>query len=131
MFASLNCWFKVGKNPDYAGLLRGNEAGLRWGIWACSKLGCPRSRSGATVCIAETAVVMNATLDRGCCIEIARPTAHYNPTYVEEGILHYCVANNTPSAVACTSTLLLISETLPYLVKTTNTCKALTRAVRG
>src|ERR671919_368320 len=56
------------------------------------------------------------TIDQGGCIETARPTTHSDPTYVEEGVVHYCVAN-IPGAVARTSTLALTSATLPYLIK--------------
>ena len=45
-----------------------------------------------------------------------RATTHADPTYIEEGVVHYCVAN-IPGAVARTSTLALTSATLPYLVK--------------
>src|SRR5919107_492468 len=55
-------------------------------------------------------------IDQGGCIETARPTTHSEPTFVEEGVVHYCVAN-IPGAVARTSTLALTSVTLPYLVE--------------
>src|SRR5215204_4193885 len=61
-------------------------------------------------------VVADVAIDQGGCIETARPTTHSDPTYVEEGVVHYCVAN-IPGAVARTSTLALTSATLPYLVK--------------
>src|SRR5215216_3504595 len=64
-------------------------------------------------------VIVDVTLDQGGCIETARPTTHSDPTYVEEGVIHYCVAN-IPGAVARTSTLALTSVTLPYLVKIAN-----------
>src|ERR671912_223627 len=54
-------------------------------------------------------VVADVAIDQGGCIETARPTTHSDPTYVEEGVVHYCVAN-IPGAVARTSTL-------PYLIK--------------
>jgi alanine dehydrogenase len=54
--------------------------------------------------------------DQGGCFEISRPTTHSEPTYVEEGVIHYCVAN-IPGAVAGTSTLALTSVTLPYLLR--------------
>lgn len=60
-------------------------------------------------------VVVDIAIDQGGCIETSRPTTHSNPTYVEEGVVHYCVAN-IPGAVARTSTLALTSATLPYLV---------------
>jgi alanine dehydrogenase len=55
-------------------------------------------------------------IDQGGCIETSHATTHSDPTYVEEGVVHYCVAN-IPGAVARTSTLALTSATLPYLVK--------------
>ncbi|MDQ4062310.1 MAG: alanine dehydrogenase [Actinomycetota bacterium] len=61
-------------------------------------------------------VVVDVAVDQGGCIETSRPTTHSHPTYVEEGVVHYCVAN-IPGAVARTSTLALTSVTLPYLVK--------------
>ncbi|MBW0089173.1 alanine dehydrogenase [Pseudonocardia sp. KRD-184] len=61
-------------------------------------------------------VVVDIAIDQGGCFETSRPTTHSDPTYVEEGVTHYCVAN-IPGAVARTSTLALTSATLPYLVK--------------
>lgn len=61
-------------------------------------------------------VAVDVAIDQGGCIETARPTTHSEPTYVEEGVVHYCVAN-IPGAVARTSTLALTSATLPYLTK--------------
>jgi alanine dehydrogenase len=61
-------------------------------------------------------VVADVAIDQGGCIETARPTTHSDPTFVEEGVVHYCVAN-IPGAVARTSTLALTSATLPYLIK--------------
>jgi alanine dehydrogenase len=61
-------------------------------------------------------VVVDIAIDQGGCFETSRPTTHSVPTYVEEGVTHYCVAN-IPGAVARTSTLALTSATLPYLVK--------------
>src|ERR671915_179216 len=64
----------------------------------------------------DGSVVVDVAIDQGGCIETARPTTHSDPTYVEEGVVHYCVAN-IPGAVARTSTLALTSVTLPYLVR--------------
>ena len=60
-------------------------------------------------------VLVDVSIDQGGCFETSRPTTHSQPTYVEEGVTHYCVAN-IPGAVARTSTLALTSATLPYLV---------------
>ncbi|MGB8379651.1 MAG: alanine dehydrogenase [Dermatophilaceae bacterium] len=61
-------------------------------------------------------VVVDIAIDQGGCFETSRPTTHTDPTYIEEGVIHYCVAN-IPGAVARTSTLALTSATLPYLVR--------------
>jgi alanine dehydrogenase len=61
-------------------------------------------------------VAVDIAIDQGGCFETSRPTTHADPTYVEEGVVHYCVAN-IPGAVARTSTLALTSATLPYLVR--------------
>jgi alanine dehydrogenase len=63
----------------------------------------------------DGSVVVDVAVDQGGCIETSRPTTHSDPTYVEEGVVHYCVAN-IPGAVARTSTLALTSVTLPYLL---------------
>jgi alanine dehydrogenase len=60
-------------------------------------------------------VVVDIAIDQGGCFETSRPTSHSEPTYVEEGVVHYCVAN-IPGAVARTSTLGLTSATLRYVV---------------
>jgi alanine dehydrogenase len=64
----------------------------------------------------DGSVVADVAIDQGGCFETSRPTTHSEPTYVEEGVVHYCVAN-IPGAVARTSTLALTSVTLPYLIK--------------
>jgi alanine dehydrogenase len=61
------------------------------------------------------AVVVDVAVDQGGCFETSRPTTHANPTYVEEGVVHYCVAN-MPGAVAHTSTLSLNNATLPFVL---------------
>ena len=59
------------------------------------------------------AVVVDVAVDQGGCFETTHPTTHSQPTYIVEGIVHYCVAN-MPGAVAGTSTYALTNETLPY-----------------
>ena len=59
-------------------------------------------------------VAVDIAIDQGGCFETSRPTTHSDPTYVEEGVVHYCVAN-IPGAVARTSTMALTAATLPYL----------------
>ncbi len=61
-------------------------------------------------------VAVDIAIDQGGCFETSHATTHSNPTYVEEGVVHYCVAN-IPGAVARTSTLALTSATLPYLLQ--------------
>ncbi|HLN23026.1 MAG TPA: alanine dehydrogenase [Patescibacteria group bacterium] len=58
-------------------------------------------------------VVVDIAIDQGGCLETSRPTTHADPTYVEEGVVHYCVAN-MPGAVARTSTFALNNATLPF-----------------
>ena len=64
----------------------------------------------------DGSVVADIAIDQGGCFETSRPTTHSEPTYVEEGVVHYCVAN-IPGAVARTSTLALTSVTLPHLIR--------------
>ena len=64
-------------------------------------------------------VVVDVSVDQGGCIETCKPTTHENPTYVIEGVVHYCVAN-MPGAVPFTSTIALTNATLPYAVELAN-----------
>jgi alanine dehydrogenase len=59
-------------------------------------------------------VIVDVAIDQGGCAETSRPTTHAEPTYVEGGVVHYCVAN-MPGAVANTSTFALNNVTLPYV----------------
>tara|TARA_R110002096_G_scaffold316010_15_gene510422 strand:- start:2789 stop:3886 length:1098 start_codon:yes stop_codon:yes gene_type:complete len=59
-------------------------------------------------------VLVDIAVDQGGCIETARPTTHEKPVFVEEGVIHYCVAN-MPGAFARTSTQALTSVTFPYV----------------
>ena len=65
------------------------------------------------------AVIVDVAIDQGGCVETARPTSHSNPSYVEEGVVHYCVTN-MPGAVPHTSTLALTNSTFPYLLRLAN-----------
>ncbi len=58
-------------------------------------------------------VLVDIAIDQGGCFETSRPTTHSEPTYVEEGCVHYCVTN-MPGAVARTSTFALNNATLPF-----------------
>ena len=62
----------------------------------------------------EGTVLVDIAVDQGGCIETSRPTTHEDPIFVEEGVIHYCVAN-MPGAYARTSTQALTSVTLPYV----------------
>jgi alanine dehydrogenase len=61
-------------------------------------------------------VIVDVSIDQGGCFESSRPTTHQNPTYVEEGVVHYCVSN-MPGAVPRTSTFALNNATLPFILK--------------
>lgn len=61
-------------------------------------------------------VVVDVAVDQGGCIETCKPTTHDNPTYVVDGVIHYCVAN-MPGAVAQTSTWALTNTTMSYAVR--------------
>lgn len=65
------------------------------------------------------AVIVDIAVDQGGCFETTRPTTHTTPTFVEEGIVHYCVAN-MPGAVANTSTYALTNATAPYIMQLAN-----------
>ena len=69
--------------------------------------------------MAPGSVVVDVAVDQGGCIETTHPTTHSNPTFVVDGVIHYCVAN-MPGAVPRTSTYALSNATLPYMVKLAN-----------
>jgi alanine dehydrogenase len=60
-------------------------------------------------------VLVDIAIDQGGCFETSRPTTHAEPTYLEEGCVHYCVTN-MPGAVARTSTIALNNATLPFAI---------------
>ena len=62
----------------------------------------------------QGAVMVDVAIDQGGCFETSRPTTHAEPTYLLDGVLHYCVAN-MPGSVARTSTMALTNATLPYI----------------
>jgi alanine dehydrogenase len=61
------------------------------------------------------AVLVDVAIDQGGCFETSHPTTHDAPTYIEDGVVHYCVAN-MPGAVARTSTFALGNATLPFVL---------------
>lgn len=64
-------------------------------------------------------VLVDVSIDQGGCFETSRPTTHDDPTYIEENIVHYCVAN-MPGAVPRTSTFALNNATLPFIIALAN-----------
>ena len=64
-------------------------------------------------------VIVDVAIDQGGCFESSRPTTHDNPTYEEEGVVHYCVTN-MPGAVPRTSTFALKNATLPFILELAN-----------
>ncbi|MCW5959115.1 MAG: alanine dehydrogenase [Pyrinomonadaceae bacterium] len=77
--------------------------------------------------IPNGAVLVDVAVDQGGCFETTHATTHSNPTYYEEGVLHYCVAN-MPGAVPRTSTFALTNATLPYALALAN--KGFEKAIR-
>ena len=65
------------------------------------------------------AVIVDVAIDQGGCCETSRPTTHDDPTYIVDGVAHYCVAN-MPGAVARTSTFALNNATLPFAITIAN-----------
>jgi alanine dehydrogenase len=61
-------------------------------------------------------VIVDVAIDQGGCFETSRPTTHQEPTFVVEGVVHYCVTN-MPGAVGRTSTIALCNATLPYAAR--------------
>ena len=68
----------------------------------------PKMRTGA--------VVVDVGVDQGGCVETSRPTTHREPTFVVDGVVHYCVSN-MPGAVGRTSTQALCHATQPYVLR--------------
>jgi len=64
-------------------------------------------------------VLVDVAIDQGGCFETSKATTHGDPTFVVDGVVHYCVAN-MPGAVAKTSTLALTNATLPYALQIAN-----------
>jgi alanine dehydrogenase len=65
------------------------------------------------------AVMVDISIDQGGCFESSKPTTHDNPTFEEEGVIHYCVTN-MPGAVPLTATEALNKATLPYILELAN-----------
>jgi alanine dehydrogenase len=67
----------------------------------------------------QGAVIVDVAVDQGGCVETVKPTTHSNPTFVIDGVVHYCVAN-MPGAVGRTSTYALSNATGPWTVRIAN-----------
>jgi alanine dehydrogenase len=65
------------------------------------------------------AIIMDLSIDEGGCVETSRPTTHDHPTFIEEGVIHYCVPN-IPGVVARTSTHAFINSALPFILEIAN-----------
>lgn len=61
------------------------------------------------------AIIIDVSIDQGGCVETSRPTSHEHPTYIEEGVIHYCVPN-IPGVVARTATHAFNNAALPYIL---------------
>ena len=73
-------------------------------------------------------VLVDVAIDQGGCFETSRPTTHADPTFVAEGVVHYCVTN-MPGAVARTSAFALNNATLPFVLALAD--KGLSGALTG
>jgi alanine dehydrogenase len=76
------------------------------------------------------AVLVDISIDQGGCIATSRMTTHDDPTYVEHGVVHYCVGN-MPGAVPHTSTYALTNVTLPYVLRLAGGLREALAADRG
>jgi alanine dehydrogenase len=79
--------------------------------WLVTKEMLSHMRSGA--------VIVDVAVDQGGCVETSRPTTHSDPTFVVDGVVHYCVAN-MPGAVPRTSTFALVNQTMSYALDLAN-----------
>lgn len=61
-------------------------------------------------------VILDISIDQGGCVETSRPTTHERPTFVEEGVIHYCVPN-MPGVVARTATHAFVNAVMPYVME--------------
>lgn len=96
------------------------EADLVIGAVLIPGAAAPKLVSAAMVrTMKKGAVLVDVAIDQGGCFETSRPTTHSAPTYVVDGVVHYCVAN-MPGAVARTSTYALNNVTLPHALRIAN-----------
>jgi alanine dehydrogenase len=93
------------------------EADLVVGAVLIPGAAAPRLVSRAMVAAMRTgSVLVDVAIDQGGCFETSRPTTHAEPTYVVDGVVHYCVTN-MPGAVARTSAVALNNATLPFILQ--------------
>jgi len=59
-------------------------------------------------------VILDVAIDQGGCVETSRPTAHHTPTFIEEGVIHYCVPNMS-GVLGRTATYALTNATWPFI----------------
>ena len=64
-------------------------------------------------------IIIDVSIDQGGCVETSRPTTHEHPTFVEEGMVHYCVPN-IPGVVARTASHVFLNAALPYISEVAN-----------
>ncbi|MBR0669467.1 alanine dehydrogenase [Roseomonas hellenica] len=92
------------------------EADLVIGAVLVPGAAAPKLVTRATVArMRPGSVLVDVAIDQGGCFETSRPTTHADPTYVVDGVVHYCVTN-MPGAVARTSAVALNNATLPFTV---------------
>ena len=92
-----------------------HDADLVIGAVLIAGAAAPKLVSRAMVKSMKTgAVLVDIAIDQGGCFETSRPTTHAEPTYIVDGVIHYCVTN-MPGAVPRTSTVALTNATLPYI----------------
>ncbi|MBE0582287.1 MAG: alanine dehydrogenase [Desulfofustis sp.] len=107
-----NCYPIMSTNPTLRKLLA--EADLVIGAVLIPGAKAPKLLTRDMLSLMKKgSVVVDVAIDQGGCFETSRPTTHAEPTYVVDGVVHYCVAN-MPGAVAKTSTLALTNATLRY-----------------
>ncbi|MBP8165035.1 MAG: alanine dehydrogenase, partial [Anaerolineales bacterium] len=64
-------------------------------------------------------IIIDVSIDQGGCVETSRPTTHEHPTFVEEGMVHYCVPN-IPGVVARTASHVFLNAAIPYILEVAN-----------
>jgi len=96
------------------------EADLVIGCVLIPGAAAPKLVSRADLARMKTgAVLVDVAIDQGGCFETSKPTTHADPTFVIDGVIHYCVAN-MPGAAPLTSTYALGAATAPYLINLAN-----------